>query len=95
MLCEIEVRDFRCFTSARLALHPQTTVLVGRNAQGKTSLLEAACVLMRLQSPRTSERSELIRLGAGSLMVEGRWKGQQMRCGISPSARRLAVDGAR
>lgn len=94
MLCEIEVRDFRCFTSARLALHPQTTVLVGRNAQGKTSLLEAACVLMRLQSPRTSERSELIRLGAGSLLVEGRWKGQQMRCGMSASARRLAVDGA-
>lgn len=94
MLCEIEVRDFRCFTSARLALHPQTTVLVGRNAQGKTSLLEAACVLLRLQSPRTSERSELIRLGAGSLLVEGRWQGQQMRCGMSVTARRLAVDGA-
>jgi DNA replication and repair protein RecF len=94
MLSDIEVRDFRCFTSAHLALHPQTTVLVGRNAQGKTSLLEAACVLMRLQSPRTSVRTDLIRVGATSLMVEGRWRGQQMRCGMSASARRLAVDGA-
>jgi DNA replication and repair protein RecF len=94
MLTEIEVRDFRCFASARLELHPRMTVLVGRNAQGKTSLLEAACVLLRLQSPRTGSRSDLIRFDCSSLMIEGEWLGERLRCGMSATARRLALDGA-
>ena len=94
MLERIEVRDFRCFSKAQLEVHPETTLLVGRNAQGKTSLLEAACMLMRLQSPRTSTRTDLIRFGAASCLVEGRWAGHDIRCGMSPTARRLALDGA-
>ncbi len=94
MLSTIEVRDFRCFSHARVELHPRTTVLLGRNAQGKTSLLEAACVLLRLQSPRTPVRSDLIRFDAPSLMVEGRWNQTTLRCGMSPTGRRLALDGA-
>ena len=94
MLEQIEVRDFRCFTEARLELHPETTLLVGRNAQGKTSLLEAACVLMRLQSPRTATRTDLIRFGASTGMIEGRWGEHTLRCGISATTRRLALDGA-
>lgn len=93
MLSEIEVRDFRCFSQATLELHPRTTVLVGRNAQGKTSLLEAACVLLRLQSPRTATRTDLIRFDTRTLMVEGRWNGRGLRCGMSGTARRLALDG--
>ena len=94
MLERIEARDFRCFTHAGLELHPETTLLVGRNAQGKTSLLEAICVLMRLQSPRTSTRTDLIRFGATSCMIEGQWTGHTLRCGMSAAARRLALDGA-
>lgn len=94
MLSEIEVRDFRCFAEAALPLHPRTTVLVGRNAQGKTSLLEAACVLLRLQSPRTSTRTDLIRFDRPSFLVQGRWNERQLRCGMSPTVRRLALDGA-
>ncbi len=94
MLHELDVRDFRCFTRTRIALHPQTTVLVGRNAQGKTSLLEAACVLLRLQSPRTSQRAELIRFDAKNAMIEGRWSAHALRFGCSASVRRMAVDGA-
>lgn len=90
----LQVRDFRCFTEARLALHPETTVLVGRNGQGKTSLLEAVCVLMRLQSPRTSVRTDLIRLGAGTCVVEGRWGGRHLRFAQNATARRVAVNEA-
>lgn len=94
MLERIEARDFRCFTQAGLELHPETTLLVGRNAQGKTSLLEAICLLMRLQSPRTSTRTDMIRFGATTCMVEGRWNDHTLRCGMSATARRLALDGA-
>lgn len=94
MLKWITLRDFRCFHEARAELHPVTTVLAGRNAQGKTSLLEAVCVLMRLQSPRTSVRSELIRHEAKTALVEGMLGGQQLRHAFTSTQRRLAIDGA-
>lgn len=94
MLPELVLRDFRCFAEARLELHADTTVLIGRNAQGKTSLMEAACVLLRLQSPRTSSRAELVRFGAATCMIEGVWHGKRLRHAQSASARRMAVDGA-
>lgn len=93
MLTDLVLRDFRCFRECRVALHPSMTVFIGRNAQGKTSLMEAACVLLRLQSPRTSNRGELIRLDASSLLIEGRWENRKLRYTQTPTARRLAVDG--
>ena len=93
MLSELTLRDFRCFAEARLELHADTTALIGRNAQGKTSLMEAACVLLRLQSPRTSSRAELVRFGASTCMIEGVWHGKKLRHAQSASTRRMAVDG--
>lgn len=94
MLDRLVIRDFRCFQKAELRLDAQTTLLLGRNGQGKTSLMEAACVLLRLQSPRTSVRQELIRLGAETAMVEGEVDGRALRCVMSPTNRRMAVEGA-
>lgn len=94
MLTELLLRDFRCFTECRLRPHPELTLLVGRNAQGKTSLMEAACVLLRLQSPRTTARGELIRLGAGTCLVEGVLEGRRLRCAQNATARRLALEGS-
>ncbi|MCW0218589.1 MAG: DNA replication and repair protein RecF [Prosthecobacter sp.] len=94
MLTDLLLRDFRCFEECRVALHPEMTVFIGRNAQGKTSIMEAACVLLRLQSPRTSNRGEVIRLGAKTMLIEGTFMGKRLRCAQSATVRRLAVDGA-
>lgn len=94
MLSDLLIRDFRCFAEAKVELHPDVTLLVGRNAQGKTSLIEAACVLMRLQSPRTTNRAELLRFGASTCLVEATWHGKRLRYAQSPTTRRLAMDGA-
>lgn len=94
MLDDLMVRDFRCFRECRVELHPETTFLVGRNAQGKTSLLEAACVLMRLQSPRTGNRGELTRIGAATFVIEGTLWGRRLRCAQSATVRRLAIGGS-
>jgi DNA replication and repair protein RecF len=92
MLCQLLVRDFRCFTQAELDLHAQTTLLIGDNAVGKTSLLEAACMLLRLQSPRTSQRAEMIRAGAKTALIQGQWAEATLRYGFNASKRKLAVD---
>lgn len=94
MLTDLLLRDFRCFEECRVTLHPETTVFIGKNAQGKTSLMEAMCVLLRLQSPRTGTRTELIRFGAKTLLVEGTLESRRLRCAQSATVRRLAVDGA-
>ena len=92
MLKWMRLKDYRCFEAAEVPFHAGTTLLVGRNAQGKTSLLEAACLLMRLQSPRTSTRTDFIRFGAKACVVEGQWNEASLRVGQSHTVRRLAVD---
>lgn len=94
MLDRLLVRDFRCLAHADVEPHPRMTLITGRNAQGKTSLLEAVCVLMRLQSPRTSSRSDWMRFGAESCLIEGGWGNCSLRYTQTKSARRLAVNGA-
>lgn len=92
MLNRLLVKDFRCFEKVEFELHPETTILTGRNAQGKTSLIEAVCALMRLQSPRTATRSDFIRFGAKSCLVQSTYDGVKFRFAQSASVRRLAIN---
>jgi DNA replication and repair protein RecF len=52
-------------------LHPQLNVFCGRNAQGKTSLLEAVGLLARGRSFRTDDSLSLIRHGQSGLLARG------------------------
>jgi DNA replication and repair protein RecF len=86
------VRDFRCFAQFELDLHADLTCVVGKNALGKTSLLEALAVLIRLQSPRTSSLQPVIRSGARGLVVDGVVHDYHLQCYYSSSRRKLALD---
>ncbi|HHQ41494.1 MAG TPA: DNA replication and repair protein RecF, partial [Chromatiales bacterium] len=46
-LLELEVHAFRVLREARLVLAPGLNLIVGPNASGKTSVLEAVHVLAR------------------------------------------------
>ena len=46
-------------------------LLVGDNAQGKTSVLEALCVLIRLHSPRSHRLATLVRIGSEGFGLAG------------------------
>lgn len=63
VLEEIHLNQFRCFGSLVFQPGSHNNFIVGCNAQGKTSLLEAICVLLRLQSPRTVTLSQAIHYG--------------------------------
>lgn len=72
MLTSIEVQDFRCIERASLEFHERGTGIVGGNAAGKTSLLEAIYFLTHGRSFRTATRSKLIRRGAETFRVVAR-----------------------
>ena len=40
-LDKLTLRNFRCFADCVIDLHPELTVLVADNAQGKTAILDA------------------------------------------------------
>lgn len=63
------LHDFRNYEHVDLAPARSVNVLLGRNAQGKTNLLESVLFLGLGKSPRTGRDAELIRWGADTASV--------------------------
>ncbi len=65
----LTIRDLRNIHDATVELHPGLNVFFGRNAQGKTSLLEGLGLVARGRSFRTDDAPSMIRRGAGTLLA--------------------------
>jgi DNA replication and repair protein RecF len=92
MLRDLQLKNFRCFESIAANFSPRFNVIVGANGQGKTSLLEAACVLLRLQSQRSSTLGPLVKLGAKWFAVAGNNDGHLLEFRYSGIRRKIAFD---
>jgi DNA replication and repair protein RecF len=92
MVSKLLLRDFRCFSNLEIEFHPESTCIIGRNASGKTSLLEAVSVLTRLQSPRTGSLTQVVRLGAKGLVTDGFVSQCHLQFYYSATRRKLALD---
>jgi DNA replication and repair protein RecF len=64
--------DFRCLESAELEPDSQYNLIYGRNASGKTSLLEAIAYLGRGRSFRGAPTENLIRHGCSEFVLFGK-----------------------
>jgi DNA replication and repair protein RecF len=71
MLQSISVRDLRSYSSLDAAFGPGPQLIVGPNAAGKTTLLEAIVLLAWGRSHRTSTDGELVRWGSELARIEG------------------------
>lgn len=71
MLEALHLRDFRNYVEVDWVPDPGLNLVVGRNAQGKTNLLEAAYLLATGQLLRGQRDAEAIREGAESFRVSG------------------------
>lgn len=67
-VARLVLKDFRNYTDETVELGPGINLVLGRNAQGKTNLLEAVYLLSGLGSPRPGE-SNLIRHGSDRATV--------------------------
>ena len=59
-LAHLSLTNFRCYTRLEAELPASPLILVGRNAQGKTSLLEAIYYLATASSPHATADRQLI-----------------------------------
>jgi len=92
-LNQLTLRGFRCFESLQYEPGPSLNFITGPNAQGKTSILEAACVLLRMRSPRTTSMGELVRFGGAAFALEGLHGESRLSLICMPPARSLKLDG--
>jgi DNA replication and repair protein RecF len=68
-LLNLSLRQFRCFDAVALEFSPHFNVIKGRNASGKTSLLEAVFLLSRGRSFRTSHLEDTVKQGGSGFEI--------------------------
>ena len=69
MLTTLRLSHFRCYGSLKWDIPAEGAVLLGSNAQGKTSLLEAICFALTLHSPRSSRTDRMVQEGYDSFGI--------------------------
>ena len=93
MLKSLRLLDFRCFEQLSLEFSERGGIFVGDNAQGKTSILEAICVLVRLQSPRAKTMRPLVRFESAGLGIAGDCWDRDLAVRFSRGSASLQIDG--
>lgn len=92
MLRDLQLRNFRCFPSAAVEFADGFNFIVGANGLGKTTLLEAACVLLRLQSQRSTSLAPAIRAGERGFTLGGHVQAHLLQFYYSRLRRKVAFD---
>ena len=70
-VCDLSLRDYRNYVNLKLNFDAGVNLIVGRNAQGKTNLLEAISYLGSGKSFRAQKTGEMIRFGGDFADIEG------------------------
>src|SRR5258706_7967079 len=71
ILSSIAPQNFRNLAAAEIAFHPSVNIVVGRNGQGKTNLLEAVYFVATTKSFRTARVASVLRFHAPNVYVAG------------------------
>lgn len=71
MVKSLRAVNFRCWTELAIEMPETGGIFVGQNAQGKTSILEAVCILTRLHSPRTHKMNSMVQVDQPGFGVAG------------------------
>jgi DNA replication and repair protein RecF len=68
-LTALELTDFRSYPRLQLPVQPGITVMVGKNGQGKTNIVEALWYLATLSSHRVPHDAALVRRGESTAII--------------------------
>ncbi len=69
-LVNLKLTDYRNCRDITLDFDKSKVIIIGKNAQGKTNILESIYFLSTLKSPRTSNLTELIKFNTECMKIE-------------------------
>lgn len=84
-LKSLYLKNFRNYAEALIPFSPKLNFIYGKNAQGKSNLLEAIHLLITGRSFRTHHLTDLIRFGASAFFLEAHFEknGVEQRLSLS------------
>ena len=68
-ILNIRLKNYRNCEDIKLDFNNQKTLIIGKNAQGKTNILESIYLLSDVKSPRTSTMTDLIRFNTEGFII--------------------------
>lgn len=68
-ILRLGLKNYRNCENIELNFKSRKTLIIGKNAQGKTNILESVYFLSDLKSPRTSTTSDLIQIGKNGFEI--------------------------
>ncbi|ADI38536.1 DNA replication and repair protein recF [Waddlia chondrophila 2032/99] len=72
------LRNFRSYEKAQFTFGPQNNLIIGPNARGKTTILEAIYLLITGRSFRSRNLDEMVREGESGFYVEALYENQEI-----------------
>jgi len=81
-LDKLYINQFRNYKENEIDFEPGVNIILGRNAQGKTNLLEAVYFLSTGRSFRTHRDSEMLSWESDSFLIRGQIERREGRIGI-------------
>ena len=74
LITNLNLNNYRSYTTLNLTLDPGVSIFVGKNGEGKTNIAEAVLYLTFLSSHRASGNTPLIKLGNQSAYIRAKVK---------------------
>ena len=71
-IISLGLKNYRNCENVLLDFSKQKTLIIGKNAQGKTNILESIYILSDLKSPRTSTMTDLIRFNTDTFEINAK-----------------------
>src|SRR5947207_2373217 len=71
ILKTLKLQNFRNYSKADFSFSPQTTIIIGLNAAGKSNLIESLFLLATGKSNRSEKEKQLIQFGKQVARIKG------------------------
>ena len=98
-LKKIELKNFRNYQEEEVVFHNRVNIITGKNAQGKTNLIESLYILSLGKSFRTSRDAEMIGFGLEFCRVKGTAEKEdhelEVEISINSEGKIIKIDGVK